>query len=268
MRISLIQLNVIDGDVRRNIGKGLKMLLRAVKDADIIVFPELWTTGYDREAIQRYAESVEEGWSINLLTSIAAEYGVFIISTIPLKEEDGLYDASVLLGPSGVIGIYKKLHLFRPYHEDKIFKYGDRLGLFDTHYGKIGVAICYDLRFPELFRILAKGGARMIFVPASWGAPRAIQWRALLRARAAENEVFIAGVNRVGKSRVTHEGYNGDSSVYDPFGYEIVHSEGNEQVLTAEIDLRNVDIVRQQLPLWRDRRLDKYGIRSDWGLSD
>jgi omega-amidase len=179
-----------------------------------------------------------------------------------------LYDAAVLISPSGITGVYKKLHLFRPYHEDKIFKYGDRLGLFDTSIGKIGIAICYDLRFPELFRVMGKGGARIIFVPASWGAPRAIQWRALLRARAAENEVFVAGVNRVGKSGVTHEEYGGDSSVFDPFGYEVVHSEGGEQILTTEIDLRRIEVVRRQLPLWEDRRIDKYGIHSSWGFSD
>ncbi len=100
----------------------------------------------------------------------------------------------------------------------------------------MGIAICYDLRFSELFRLLAMKSAKVVFVPASWGAPRALQWRTLLRARAAENQVFMVGVNRVGRSEATGEHYSGNSAVYDPFGFELTHSEESEQVLNVNIN--------------------------------
>ncbi len=149
-----------------------------------------------------------------------------------------------------------------------MFASGDRIGVFDTRLGRVGIAICYDLRFPELFRLMTLAGARTIFVPASWGAPRALQWRTLLRARAAENQVYMVGVNRVGSSSATGEEYIGDSSIYDPFGWEIVHSEDVEQVLIGELDLRRIENVRRMLPLWEDRRRDLYGIRNVWGIKE
>ncbi len=268
MKVSLIQMRVKDGDVKANMAAGLTKVRDVAPRTDLIVLPELWTTGYNIHAIKKYNETLEEGWSIKAVEGIAHEYGVYVLSSVPLRDEGKLYDSAVLIGPEGIVGVYKKIHLFRPYSEDKIFAKGDALGLFETSIAKVGVAICYDLRFPELFRLLAMGGAEIILVPASWGAPRALQWRTLLRARAAENELFMVGVNRFGRSEVTGEEYLGDSAIYDPFGFELVHSEGSEEVITAEINLRAIQEVRRKLPLWEDRRKDKYGVWSVWGIKD
>ncbi len=268
LRVSIIQMRVADGDVQANIARGLKFIKEAAEGSDFVVLPELWTTGYDFNAIMEYAEGEGKGWSNELLSSIAEEYGVYIISSAPLKEDGKLYDAAFLIGPDGTIGTYRKIHLFRPYGEDKMFMAGNELGYFNTSFGGVGIAICYDLRFPELFRLLAMKGAKVIFVPASWGAPRALQWRTLLRARAAENQVFMVGANKVGKSEVTGEHYSGNSAVYDPFGFELMHSEESEQVLTVNVDLRTVDKIREYLPIWHDRRTDLYGIGSAWGVGD
>ena len=268
MKISLIQMRVRDGDVRRNIAEGIIKVREAATRADLIVLPELWTTGYSVEAIKKYSETLRDGWSIRALKGIAIEHNVYILSSIPLRDGGELYDSAILIGPEGVIGTYRKIHLFRPYDEDKVFSKGRFIGLFKTPHARIGVAICYDLRFPELFRILAMGGAEIILVPASWGFPRALQWRTLLRARAVENEVFVAGVNRVGRSVVTGEDYVGGSGIYDPFGYELAHSESSEEVITAEVDLSLIRKVRKKLPLWEDRRRDLYGMWSVWGIKD
>jgi len=268
LRVSIIQMHVADGDVQANIARGLRLIREAAENTEFIALPELWTTGYDLNAIAKYAEGEGKGWSNELLKTIAEEYGVHIISSAPLKENGKLYDAAFLIGPDGIVGIYRKIHLFRPYGEDKVFTAGNELGYFNTPLGSVGIAICYDLRFPELFRLLAMKGARVIFIPASWGAPRALQWRTLLRARAAENQVFIVGVNRVGKSKATGEHYSGNSAVYDPFGFELTHSEESEQVLTVNVDLRTVDKIREMLPIWNDRRTDLYGIGSVWRIRD
>lgn len=268
MKVSLIQMKVKDGDVKANIAAGLTRVREVAPTTDLIVLPELWTTGYSFQAIKKYSETLEDGWSIKAIENVTHEYGVYVLSSVPLKDNGNLYNSAVLIGPEGIIGVYRKIHLFRPYGEDKIFAKGETLGLFETPLARIGVAICYDLRFPELFRLLVMGGAEVILVPASWGAPRALQWRTLLRARAAENEVFVVGVNRFGRSEVTGEEYLGDSGIYDPFGFELIHSEGSEELITAKIDLGAIRKVRRKLPLWEDRRKDKYGIWSTWGIKD
>ena len=268
MRVALIQMRVLDGDVDKNVARGLNMIKSVAHDADFIVLPELWTTGYDKEAIRKYAEGEGRGWSNRLLSEVAQEFNVRIVSSAPLLEGGRLYDAAFLIEPDGSVKAYRKMHLFRLYGEDKLFTAGNELGFFKTPFCGVGIAICYDLRFPELFRLLAMRGAKVVFIPASWGAPRALQWRTMLRARAAENQVFVVGVNRVGDSAVTGEHYSGNSSVYDPFGFELVHTEEGEQVLTVDIDLKAVERVRKALPLWLDRRCDLYGLHSRWGVGD
>ncbi len=268
VKVLLLQMDVVDGRPDINISKAVKAIMKYGSEVDFAVLPELWTTGYDREAVKKFAESVEDGWSVKVMHSLAAEYGLKVISTVPLREGSNIYDASLLITHEGVSGIYRKLHLFRPYGEDKVFTPGKELGIFNVGHYKVGVAICYDLRFPELFRALAMGGAKIIFVPASWGAPRSIQWKALLRGRAAENEVFIVGVNRVGRSDITKEEYSGDSGIYDPFGFELLHLGRTEGAGLMELDLTRIDSVRKALPLWEDRRVDLYGLRTSWGIQD
>ncbi len=268
MRVALIQMRVLDGDVGRNIARGLNLIRSVARNADFIVLPELWTTGYDRDAIVKYAEGEGRGWSNRLLSYVAREFNVYIISSAPLLEDGKLYDAAFLISPDEDIRAYRKIHLFRLYGEDRLFTAGDELGFFKTRFCNVGIAICYDLRFPELFRLLAMRGAKVVFIPASWGAPRALQWRIMLRARAAENQVFMVGVNRVGDSGATREHYSGNSAVYDPFGFELAHTEEGEQVLTVNLDLKAVERVRKALPLWLDRRCDLYGVCSRWGIGD
>ncbi len=262
-------MSIRDGDVKRNIARGILLSKDVAKMVDFVVFPEMWTTGYDFSVAREFAEGEGQGWSRRIIEEFAREHGVYVVSSVPLLEDGKLYDAAMLINPDGrVIGVYKKLHLFRPYKEHEVFTPGQEIGLFETKFGKVGIAICYDLRFPELFRLMAKAGAKVIFVPASWGAPRALQWKTLLRARAAENQIFMVGVNRVGYSEATGETYSGDSAVYDPFGFELVHGEEVEQVLIADLDLKAIERVRSRLPLWQDRRTDKYGLWSTWGISD
>ncbi len=261
-------MRVLDGDVEHNVAHGLKLIELAAPHSDLIVLPELWTTGYDVKAIKEYAEGEGRGWTNRLLQSLANEFNVYIVSSAPLREEGKLFDAAFLITPDEGVYVYKKMHLFKKYGEDRIFNAGDKLGYFKTRLCDLGIAICYDLRFPEVFRLLSMCGAKVILVPASWGAPRALQWKTMLRARAAENQVFMVGVNRVGDSLITGEHYSGDSAVYDPFGFELAHTEEGEQVLTVDIDLKAVDRVRSELPLWLDRRTDLYGVGSRWGVGD
>jgi predicted amidohydrolase len=148
------------------------------------------------------------------------------------------------------------MHLFRLMAEEKYLAPGEAATLADTPWGKIGMAICYDLRFPELFRRYALGGAQLILVPAEWPHPRRAHWQTLLRARAIENQCFVAACNRVGTTG--NSTFFGASAVIDPWGETLIEGGEAEMILTVTIDLALVDSVRRRIPVFEDRRPELY----------
>jgi len=144
--------------------------------------------------------------------------------------------------------------------EEKWLAPGEKLELVESDWGLTGLGVCYDLRFPELFRHYALRGARLVLLPAEWPARRAYHWQTLLRARAIENQMFLAGCNRVGESK--GEVFGGGSAVIDPWGEAVVEGGSAETLLTAEIDLDQVDTVRSRIPVFKDRRPEIYGLDS------
>jgi predicted amidohydrolase len=154
------------------------------------------------------------------------------------------------------LGEYSKVHLYRLMDEDKYLTAGDRPTVIDLPWGAAGLAICYDLRFPELFRKYALAGARMVILPAEWPRPRLAHWRTLLRARAIENQMFVIACNRVGETPGDH--FPGHSAIVDPWGKAIVEGAEGEELLTAEIDLEEVIRFRELIPVFEDRRPDLY----------
>jgi predicted amidohydrolase len=140
--------------------------------------------------------------------------------------------------------------------EDRWLRAGDRLCLAQTPWGAAGLAICYDLRVPELFRAYALQGAVLILLVAQWPAARQDHWRTLIRARAIENQLFVAAVNRTGTSK--DEAFGGGSLVVDPWGAVVAEAGDQETLLSAEIDLERVAQVRRQMPVLQDRRPEVY----------
>jgi predicted amidohydrolase len=140
--------------------------------------------------------------------------------------------------------------------EEHYLAAGETTPTFDLPWGRCALAICYDLRFPELFRKYALAGASIIFVPAEWPQARLEHWRTLLRARAIENQLFVVACNRVGESKGTE--FCGHSAIYDPWGEPVVEGDRNEVLLTADIDLRLVEEVRRRIPVFADRRVELY----------
>jgi predicted amidohydrolase len=142
--------------------------------------------------------------------------------------------------------------------EDKWLQPGTQLICTDFQWGKAGLAVCYDLRFPEMFRKYALKGTRLVFIPAEWPAARVSHWSTLLRARAIENQMFVVGVNCVGK--IGNETFGGSSTIISPWGETIAEANNqDEQLITAEIDLDQVDEFRMKIPVFEDRRPDIYG---------
>ncbi len=259
LKIALGQLDVKLAEPAANLEKARAFAAEAARvNADILVLPELWTTGYDLANAARYATDVTAGLFAEM-AGIAREYQIYLLgSSLSLPENGGFGNTAVFLTPTGdLLAQYTKLHLFRLMDEDQYLVPGNQPTLVSTPWGKAGLAICYDLRFPELFRHYALSGASFIFLPAEWPHPRLSHWQTLLRARAIENQVYMIACNRVGTSGDTR--FFGHSCVIDPWGELVVEAGETELLLTAEIDLDLVSQVRHKIPVFADRRSDIYG---------
>ena len=258
--VSLGQMDVKIGDVASNLATVQAMTAEAAgRGSDLVVFPELWSTGYDLQHAADHATTTDKG-VFSVVADLAREQGIAIVGSILSCMGGGRYgNTAVFLDQLGNnLGVYSKVHLFRLMDEEKYLTAGDRLTLVDSFWGKVGLAICYDLRFPELFREYALGGASMVVLPAEWPKPRLAHWLTLLKARAIENQMFVIACNRVGKSGDAT--FFGHSCIIDPWGETIVEAGKRETLLTAEIDLALVKTVRSKIPVFVDRRPELYGL--------
>jgi len=258
LRISLGQMDVLLGDPEANLETVRRMTAEAARrGSDIVVFPELWSTGYDLENAGRYATPTDQGIFAEV-AALAAEHGVQVLgSCLSLLGEGEYGNTAVLFGPNGrPLAQYSKTHLFRLMGEEQFLTAGEGQTIVETAWGGLGVAICYDLRFPELFRAYALAGAKAVFLPSEWPHPRLAHWRILLRARAIENQMYIIACNRVGVSKETH--FFGHSCIIDPWGKTVIEGGEEEMLLTADIDTAVVDRVRAKIPIFADRRPDIY----------
>ncbi|WP_311290187.1 carbon-nitrogen family hydrolase [Paenibacillus glycanilyticus] len=260
LRIALLQMNIEIGQPDANFAKLASMLEEAASQPnkpDVIVFPEMWNTGYALTEITELADPQGER-TIAYLSDFSRKHGVHIIAgSIAEGREDGVYNTIFAFDRDGnQTGDYSKIHLFRLMDEEKYLAAGDKLGRLEIEGAGAGMMICYDIRFPELARKLALDGAKLLFVPAEWPHPRLHHWRTLLTARAIENQMFVIACNRVGVSGDTH--FFGHSMILDPWGETIAEAGEEETIVYAEIDLSLVDTVRGRIPVFEDRRPSLY----------
>jgi len=259
LNLSLGQMNVQLGEPEANLARVSAWTAEAARRGSaLVLFPELWSTGYDLENWQRHASPPGQGM-FPRLAGLAREHHIALGGSV-LEVRDGkAYNAFALFDAEGALSAtYRKTHLFRLMDEEKWLAPGEGLEMVEAEWGLTGLGVCYDLRFPELFRHYALRGARLVLLPAEWPARRAYHWQTLLRARAIENQMFLAGCNRVGESK--GEVFGGGSAVIDPWGEAVVEGGSSEALLTAEIDLDMVDAVRQRIPVFNDRRPEIYGL--------
>ncbi len=255
--IALAQIDLILGNPQANLATARERIAEArERGADLILLPELWSSAYDLEHAPALASTLGTGMFAEIAAA-AREYHIAVAGS--LLETDGvrIYNTATLVDAKGDrVGAYRKLHLVPMLDEDKFLTGGDGAPLFDAFFGRCALAVCYDLRFPELWRHYALEGAHLVLLPAEWPAARIAHWRALLPARAIENQIFIAATNRVGTSK--GQTFGGHSAVVDPWGQVLVEGDDREALLLAQIDLERVDEVRQRVPVFRDRRADVY----------
>lgn len=253
MRVALVQLGVKEKSFDYNREHGLELARKAAIDHDLIVLPEVWTTGYSLGAITNIAETID-GPTITALQEIARDNSCSILAgSIALRHDDKIYNTSVAINKAGeIVNLYDKVHLFGMFNEEKFFAPGANFNVFDLDGITCGSTICYDLRFPELFRHLAIAGAKIIFCPAEWPSARGDIWHLLCQARAAENHLYLLAVNCAG---VFHGApFFGHSMVVDPMGKILVEGSDQEEVLSMDIDLGEIDKVRSRLNALDDVR--------------
>ena len=234
IKIGFVQFNPIFGKVDEN-NKKIESLVSKT-EADLLVLPELCNTGYmfkDKNELSQLTEKIPDGKTTKEWTRIAKENNVFIVGGLAEKEGLDFYDSSVLVGPKGYIGKYRKTHLFM--NEKKIFTHGNLgFNVFDTEVGRIGLMICFDYMFPEVARVLALKGADIICNPVNLVSPPSRVMTAM-RARALENGVYAIAVNRVGEER--GHTFLGGSEIIGPRMEVLAQVNDKEEVKVVEVDL-------------------------------
>lgn len=262
MNIKGFQFKVRFGDVDTNIAK-VKALFEEndLQDTDIVVLPEMWTTGYDLENIDKYAcNNLEPARSI--ISELAVKYDVNIAagSVANIKDDTkDVYNTAFVIDRSGeLVYEYSKIHLVPMLNEPKYLTGGtEKTDTFELDGETFGIVICYDLRFPELFRDLALKGATSIFVVAEWPLARKNHWETLLSARAIENQCYIIGLNTYGA--IGDQAFAGCSVIFGPFGDTVDEAdEDSEAIITGTTDGNEVERIRKDVPIFGSRKREMY----------
>ncbi|MCZ0755468.1 carbon-nitrogen family hydrolase [Anoxybacillus sp. J5B_2022] len=258
IKVACLQLDVAFGDPAENKRRVQRELEQVYQhQPDIVVLPELWTTGYDLPRLEKIAD--EDGTDAKtFISELAQLYNVNIVAgSVAKKAENGITNTMYVANRNGdIVGEYSKLHLFRLMDEHLYLQPGEETGFFTLDGTLCAGVICYDIRFPEWIRAHAIQGAEVLFVVAEWPLPRLHHWRTLLQARAIENQCYVIACNRAGKD--PSNVFAGHSLIIDPWGNIIAEADEKPCSLIGEIDLSKVSKVRNQIPIFQDRRPEYY----------
>jgi len=223
------------GDVQENINKISQMLEKEQpQPGTLVVLPELFLTGYSPEAIEDVARDAEET-NLGQLLFLANKYKIKLFGSLPLLSGGEIYNTAILINDGQIISRYQKSHLFGPMGEKELFRAGREISV--SHLGDlaVGTSVCYDLRFPELYRQQASHGAELLLICAEWPSTRINHWSTLLQARAIENQLTIIACNRVGDDPDYH--YGGHSTIINSFGEELAAAaHDREMVIRYSLD--------------------------------
>ncbi|HPI36678.1 MAG TPA: nitrilase-related carbon-nitrogen hydrolase [Ignavibacteriaceae bacterium] len=252
MYFSIVQYNPAWEDVESNKTKIIDLLNKYNPKPGVIVFPEMTLTGFTMKP-DTFAETAE-GSSIKFFAEIAKKYSSDVFAGVIFKEGNSFFNTLIHLSKDGVLKkIYRKIHPFSYGDENKHYEGGNETVITEIDGNKIGLSICYDLRFPELYRNYGKERVNLIINIANWPITRIHHWRALLRARAIENLCFVIGVNRVGND--PNLSYSGCSSIFDPTGEEMVCIVDEECISSTDLQLGFANNIREKFPFLNDIKL-------------
>ncbi len=266
--VALAQIEVEAGDPAGNGRRALEAVAEAAeRGADLVALPELFTVGYFAfDCYERYAEGLE-GETFTRLREAAKDHGIAVLAgtivedlaateSVETPAPEGLANTAALFDSNGDLElVYRKHHLFGyESAENDLLVPGEHVGTAELGEFTVGVTTCYDLRFPELYRRLIDEGADLICVPSAWPYPRVEHWKTLSRARAIENQCYVATIN--GSAEFEDATLLGRSTVYDPWGTTLASSGDDPTLVMADLEAGAVGRVREGFPALRDRRLD------------
>lgn len=256
--VAVLQLASEPGEVTANVDRLIRLVEEHGPAADLVVAPELATSGYDLDVLEARARELAEpadGPFARRLRETAARVGTTVVTGFLERDGDRLYDSLLTVTPSGDVRVYRKSHLYPP--ELAVFAAGDSLQVVETPAGVIGPLVCFEHAFPEVATTLALAGAEILVIPSAvpFGYEHVLTLRT--RARAQDNQIFAIGCNMAG------HGYCGGSLVTDPRGEVLAQAGSEETVLTVTLDFDAVASERGREPSLRMRRPDLYAVAGD-----
>lgn len=264
VKISMLQMSSIIGEVEANINKVKDLLeYRLPSDSDVLVLPEVWTVGWDCASFRASAQTLEEGSVHDFLSYIAKKNSINIIGGSYITIKDGkYYNTCPVYDRSGnLIAAYSKNHLYSYYgcDEDKYVSAGDSPVMVELDDVKFGLTICYDIRFPEIYRAYMKAGADVLINCAAWGFKKAVPWEIMTKSRAVENQCYMVALTQSGY--IKNNEYNlGESRIIDYEGKEVVSILSGEGIVSGVLDLEMMYEFRTKSPTLRDIR-DNYEVK-------
>lgn len=244
MQITMAQFKSKLGEVEKNF-ETAENFIKSAKNSDVVILPELWSTGYFPTPLENFADKNSER-TADFISNLSKKLKINIVAGSIVAEVDGkFYNRCLVSNRAGeIVATYDKAHLFTFAGEEKIFTAGNEIVTVEIDGVKCGIAICYDLRFPEFIRKIALQGAEILFVPAAWSLKRIVPRQILTKARAIENQIFVVFVNSAGISEILN-----------PLGEIIFESDTAEKNFTAEIDLESRRKIITNMNLLADRNL-------------
>ena len=268
IRIAIIQAFLRGGAAERRAHIRSLVQQAAAQRPDLVTLPEIWNGPYQQELFPSFAEP-RFGPSWQLLSALAAEYGIWLVGG-SIAERDGtkLYNTAFVFDRAGnEAARHRKMHLFdvqisggQHFMESETLTPGDEVTVFETEFCQTGLCICYDMRFPELSRLMVARGAKLILVPAAFNMTTGpAHWELLFRQRAVDNQVFCVGISPARDPEARYHAW-GHSIVTDPWGRVVTQMEAEEEIRVVDLDLDLVDQIRAELPLLAHRRTDVYRL--------
>jgi predicted amidohydrolase len=269
-RLSVCQFKVHD-EKSRNIESATKALDQASADgAEIAVLPEMFNCPYNVSRFGRYAENIYTGETVKAISETAASLNMYVAAgSVPELSGDRVYNTSILFDRKGqILAYHRKMHLFDinieniiRFKESDSISAGSKITVADTDLCKFGIAICYDLRFPELFKLMSLAGAKVIIVPAAFNMVTGpAHFELLVRARAVDNQVYIVAAAQANNPDADYKAY-GHSMVADPWGRIVCEAGNGTEIISCEINPEFIEKVRIDMPVLKQMRSDVYDLR-------
>jgi len=259
MKIACVQMETLPNRADENFSRAVALVCEASKNQpDVILLPETWNTGFAPDRLDPTQADDDGARTKSTFSALAAELGVNIVAgSVTNRKAGGVYNTAYVFDRAGrCVCSYDKTHLFTPMDEDKTYQKGNSLARFTLDGVSCALIICYDLRFPELIRMLALPGLDVLFVVSQWPETRISHLEVLSQARAIENQMFVALCNSCGTAYETKFGRH--SAVIDPWGAVLAQADDRQSIVFAEADWKILRQIRSTIPVFRDRRPELY----------